>query len=430
MIRVKNHLCSFTDDTIQEIRREIGVIRESMKQPYETPYAGLFAAQDIESLKIIKQHADEMRARKPTLFLLIGIGGSNMGTLAIINDILGSLHNDTEPPLRFFCADTIDNDELSALLWIVEQELKLGGTIVVCIVTKSGTTAETLINGALFIDLLRKYKRNYNDFVVLITDKQSPLWIMGEANQYRLLEIPKLAGGRYSVFTAVGIFPLLVMGIDTEELCSGATTMFEACLNEDLEQNEAARSACALYSHYYNGYVIHDIFVFSPEYRNLGNWYKQLIGESLGKKYDLAGAIIEIGITPTVSVGTIDLHSVAQLYLGGPRNKITTFVVNAHESETVVTPDNEFSALIPGIAGRPISFIKEAIFKGVEAAYAQEKRPHMVVTLEGNKNFALGQFMMMKMVETIFLGRLFDINPFDQPAVELYKDETRKILSR
>ena len=93
-------------------------------------------------------------------------------------------------------------------------------------------------------------------------------------------------------------------------------------------------------------------------------------------------------------------------------------------------PDNVLSALIPGLGGKSVTFIKKAIFQGVTAAYTNEKRPFMVVDLQAKSSFHLGSFMMMKMIETILLGRLFNINAFDQPAVELYKKETRTILRK
>ena len=114
--------------------------------------------------------------------------------------------------------------------------------------------------------------------------------------------------------------------------------------------------------------MIHDLFVFAPDLFMLGNWYKQLIGESLGKKIDREGKRVEVGFTPVVSVGTTDLHSVAQLYLADPRNIVTTFITIECEYNKVLVPENELSTMIPGLAHRSITFVKKAIFEGVVEA--------------------------------------------------------------
>ncbi len=408
---------------------EIGIIKKALQRGYETPYGALSASSDKATLTTIKAVVLKIKKKAPTLLMLVGIGGSNMGTLALAQALLGSFFNERDPVMRLYCADTIDSEYTGALLTIVEEELKKGGTVLLCIITKSGTTTETVINGSLFLELLKKYRPlEYRDHVVLITDAGSPLASVAPTQGYTLLEIPALVGGRFSVFSAVSLFPLGLLGIDTDEVCQGASAMLEICLNEDLQRNEAARTALTLFAHYHHGYDIHDLFPFSPDLVMLAQWYKQLIGESLGKKYDRHGRLVEVGIAPTVSVGTVDLHSVVQLYLAGPRTRITTFIIQEGEHKILQVPDNEYSAVIPGLPGKSVTVVKEAIFKGVLEAYKQERRPFMVVDLANNPGHNIGAFMMMKMVETLFLGRLFGIDPFDQPAVELYKEETRRLL--
>ena len=114
--------------------------------------------------------------------------------------------------------------------------------------------------------------------------------------------------------------------------------------------------------------------------------------------------------------------------MAGPRNIVTTFITIECEYNKVLVPENELSTIIPGLAHRSITFVKKAIFEGVVEAYKAEKRPCTVVTLQERTAYELGKFMMMKMVETIFLGRLFNINAFDQPAVELYKKRAHELM--
>jgi glucose-6-phosphate isomerase len=403
------------DDELKELQRDIS-------RAYETPIGALYAPSDKEAIKIIKQTAQRMKQLNPTLFLLVGIGGSAQGAQALVQALHGLYGNATKP-VRFYCADTIDNDLNTALLFLVRQELEQGGKVLLCIISKSGKTVETLINGSLFLELLKAlHPTDYTKYLIIITDRGSVLEEYARTCGYELLTIEPLVGGRYSVFTAVGLFPLMMLGIDTDTFCEGATDFLE-------NPQDAAVSASTIYSHYIKGYLIHDIFLFSPDLAMLGNWYKQLIGESLGKKFSCEGSIVEIGITPTVSLGTVDLHSVIQLYLAGPRNRITTFVSVKEEADDLLVPDTGLTNLVQGLAGRPVTAVKRALFEGVMAAYKSEGRPFMSTVLTQKDSYSIGRWMMMKMVETILLGRLLDINPFDQPAVELYKQNARQFMS-
>ena len=182
--------------------------------------------------------------------------------------------------------------------------------------------------------------------------------------------------------------------------------------------------------HYKKGANIHDTFVFSKYLRNFGQWYRQLVGESVGKKFDKEGDLVEVGVTPTVSVGTVDLHSVAQLYLGGPQDKFTTFVTVKPKSHMFVPHIDEFNMFVENIQGKSVSFIMDSIFGGVTAAYKNDGRPFASVGLPVVDEYCVGQLLQWKMLEIIYLGELLNVNPFDQPQVELYKKETRELLRK
>lgn len=400
---------------------DLQALHEDLSRGYETPVGALRAPSDKAAILTVKQTAERMKELKPTLFLLVGIGGSAQGAQALVQALQGVYRNETEP-IRFFCADTIDDEANQALLLLVRKELEGGGRLLLCIVSKSGTTVETLINGALFLELLKAFHpHDYTNYLIMITDRGSALENYARTLDCELLTIEPQIGGRFSVFTAVGLFPLMMLGIDTDAFCAGAAECVAS-------PREAGLSAATIYSHYKIGYLIHDLFLFSPELAMLGNWYKQLIGESLGKKYACDGTVLEVGITPTVSLGTVDLHSVIQLYLAGPRNRITTFVSVKNEPEELIVPDTALTNLVQGLGGCSVTFIKHALLQGVMATYKRERRPFMSTVLPQKDPYSLGRWMMMKMIETIVLGRLFHINPFDQPAVELYKQSARHFM--
>ncbi len=436
--------------------KEITTIRSALEgaygtiEPnYTTANGALSTPFDSDVREKCKRIAGDIVSNPPSLVVLAGIGGSSVGTLAVLNALLerdayGLLYSrhavdqhqqksavfQEEGGMRFICADTIDDSLSLEYQALVETELKKNRRVLLIIITKSGTTSETIINGSLFLEVLKKYKPRYQEDVVIITEHGSPLEQVAVDEHFGLLSLPSTVGGRFSVFTAVGLFPLALMGIDIDQFCDGAKEMLSHCLRDDFAKNPAARSALMLADHYAKGYMIHDLFVFSPKLTMFVQWYKQLIGESLGKKFDRQGNVVEIGMTPTVSQGTTDLHSVAQLYLAGPRNRITTFLAYDSEPASISIPDNEVSAVLSGLVGSRVYDIKDAIFRGVCAAYEKEQRPFMIEPLVYKSASSLGACMMTKMVETLFLAAIWNIDPFDQPAVEIYKQETRAFLKK
>lgn len=415
--------------TIAKLESERLRIKEAMVQKYATDYASFYLPSDLELLKKIQHVIKDKRALRPTALVVIGIGGSNLGTLAVYQALAGMWANETPGALKVYYADTIAPDYTTQLRAVIERELAAGNTVVLNVVSKSGATTETVINFELLLDLLKKYHPNdYAQYVVVTTDEGSKLWKLAEREKFTCLAIPKLVGGRYSVLSAVGLFPLGMLGVDIASLCDGARDMLTACL-QDI-QSVAAVSAAIMALHYKDGHNIHDLFVFCPELVGIGQWYRQLVGESLGKQHDTRGNDIFVGPTPTVSVGSTDLHSVGQLYLGGPHDKYTTFI-NVESSDVMLKIGTaiEVNELVPDLEGKTVNFVLNAIVQGVQKAYATSQRPYTSITLPQKNAYYCGQLLQWKMLEVVYMGVLLEVNPFDQPQVEIYKQETRKILA-
>jgi glucose-6-phosphate isomerase len=367
---------------------------------------------------------------KPEYLIVVGIGGSNLGTIAVQEAILGKLYNQLTPSIKVLYADTVDSDLIYAIIRLVKPVLERDGNIVLNLVSKSGTTTETVANSEILIALLKKYKENYGKYVNITTDKGSKLWDLALKEGFNVLEIPKKVGGRYSVFSPVGLFPLGLLGINTAQLLRGARSMRDACIDMNIEENPAALSAVIQYLHYKGGRNISDLFLFSNDLESLGKWYRQLMAESLGKEFNKKGERVNIGITPTVSIGSTDLHSMAQLYLGGPYDKFTTFVRVKNNGSTMTVPNIEgYTDLVSGIRGKSLMNIMDATLEGTEAAFRAAKRPFAEITLPDKSESSIGQLLQFKMIETIYFAHLLNVNPFDQPNVENYKTETRKILA-
>ena len=190
-------------------------------------------------------------------------------------------------------------------------------------------------------------------------------------------------------------------------------------------------SAALIDTHYKRGNIIHDTFLFSVALNNLGAWYRQLSAESVGKAYNINKELINTGVLPTISIGSTDLHSVAQLYLAGPYNRFTTFVFIGNSTTDLYLPEfADFDALVPHIQGKPLTTIMDAILEGTKRAYHNGERPFVSCIIPEKSAYYIGQFMQIKMIEIMYLGYLLNVNPFDQPQVEDYKKETKMILSR
>jgi glucose-6-phosphate isomerase len=411
------------------IENEIAHMKQAFDQTYSDKRCSINLAFDEAMIKQISDLVERKKHLNPEYLIVVGIGGSNLGAIAVQQAVLGRIYNEKNPFLKILYADTVDADQIHDIITLIQPILKNGKHILLCGISKSGGTTETIANFEILVDLLESYEENAGDYVVTITDDQSKLWHLAQKKDYSILTIPKKVGGRFSVFSPVGLFPLAMLGIDIKELRTGAQDMVTRCLNGDIKNNPAAMSALLIYHHYMQKRNIHDLFLFSTDLESIGKWYRQLMAESIGKEYDQQGNKVYTGITPTVSIGSVDLHSMAQLYLGGPFDKFTTFV-SVHQNNNQVNIPNkpDFDQLVQGIQQRPISEIMSAIYQGTKKAFEKGKRPFIEIILSDKSERSIGQFLQMKMMEIMYLGALMNVNPFDQPNVESYKVETRSVL--
>lgn len=392
---------------------------------YNDPESSLNLSNDTTLLEKVKQLANEKVTPELKYSIVVGIGGSNLGTKAIYDALLGQ--KDLMEPERFpkmMFAETTDPEWLIGLTQLLSR-LSSANEVLVTLISKSGGTTETLANFEVIMQTLRTNLDAVDTRVVAITDEGSKLWNAAAVKGIASLAIPAPIGGRYSVLSAVGLFPLMSVGIDIEQLRKGAAEMVSQCLGAD---NPAARSAIVLATQLKNGYRINDNFFFHPELESMGKWYRQLMGESVGKEKALTGEVIHAGITPTVSLGSTDLHSVGQLYLGGPKDKLTTFVSSAYSATVKIPAERLLPELVPMIDGKSAADIMQAILEGVKVAYRKADLPFMEVVLDGINEQSLGSFLQFKMLEMMYLGKLLNVNSFDQPNVEDYKVETKRLL--
>ncbi len=404
----------------QTAKRLVPELKKLQKATYQSPYASVCVPSDRAILRVVESAIHMKRKLNPQLIVVVGIGGSNLGTQAIAEAV------GTKLPIRY--ADTVDSDALAKIASEVQDVLREGGQVILNSISKSGSTLETVANFEVLLNVLRRHRKNAGDYIVATTDKGSALWNLALNSGWSLLEIPKHVGGRYSVFTPVGLFPLGLAGVDIVSLLDGAQSMLSQALSLDVAKNPAAKGAAVLFLHNKSKRHVHDTFIFAKSLECVGKWYRQLLGESCGKEFDVGGKRVRTGILPTVSIGSTDLHSMGQLYLGGPDIRTTNFVTTHFKSEIKLPSYPEFNKLVQGIQKRTVRDLLKAIAHGTMNTYKKKSLPYFHTRLEGCTARELGAFMQLKMVETMLLAKLLNVNAFDQPNVESYKVEVKRIL--
>ncbi|PIQ78159.1 MAG: hypothetical protein COV79_05495 [Parcubacteria group bacterium CG11_big_fil_rev_8_21_14_0_20_41_14] len=217
------------------------------------------------------------------------------------------------------------------------------------------------------------------------------------------------------------MFPLALAGVDIEKLHKGASKMLDACLKND-DENPALLSCVCVWNAMQNQSVMHNLFLFDMDLERIGKWFRQLTAESLGKQGK--------GIMPIVSIGSTDLHSVYQIFLDGPKNVFTTFVSVKKGDDIDVPPiDEQMDAIVPELRGKSAQEVMSAIYEGTKGSYQKHGLPFCEAVLDDLREEEIGAFLQFKMIETMLLAKLMNVNAFDQGVVEEYKKITREILS-
>lgn len=375
--------------------------------------------QDEDLQKIIRV-ADE-KAGEFNHFILIGIGGSSLGPEVLIRALAHS------SPKKFYLVDHLDSDRLQRVM----DEIDPKKTCLV-IVSKSGNTYESLASFLIVRDFLKKELGiGYRRHVVVITDPiQGPLRKMVAEEKLESFSIPSGVGGRFSVLTAVGLFPAAFFGIDVEDLVAGARAMDETSQRDDLLENSPALSATL---HYLfatkKGRGLRVMMTYHEALHSYGDWFAQLWAESLGKKMSLKGKIIMAGSTPIPAEGVRDQHSQLQLYLEGPQDKVVNFVT-VDRGANLLIPKAPASLGERGrqLEGKGLGDLLKIEQEATISALVEEKRPCLAIRIPEVSAYTLGQLFMMAEIETAIAGALWGINPFDQPAVEIIKKYIQRDL--
>ena len=253
-----------------EIRR----MNQATQTGYEDEHASLNLPFDSEVVNTVKRVVQKKKQFHPQYLIVVGIGGSNLGTMAVADAVQGRLSNYLTKTTKVLYADTVDSDLMNSILHLTESVLQKNENVLVNVISKSGHTTETIANFEILVNLLQKKVPQYSDHVVVTTEKNSEFYQIAVREGFEVLEIPKKVGGRFSVFSPVGLFPLGLLGVDIDELLHGAQQMRQRCLSSDVLNNPAVVSASLIYLYKQKGRGIHDLFLFNPDLESVGRWYR------------------------------------------------------------------------------------------------------------------------------------------------------------
>ena len=396
---------------------------------------GFFSLPDaLEGTVAIQELADGFGQWFENLVVL-GIGGSALGTTALRDALLGGHWNELDDEARddyprLYVLDNVDPRTVSALL----DRLDLRRTLF-NVVSKSGSTAETMsqymvVDGRLREILGEEPTRGH--FLFTTDPQEGILRKIADEEGVPALEVPPNVGGRYSVLSAVGLLPAAVAGIDIKAVLEGASAMAERCRSPVLRENPAGLLATLLHqADTQQGARIHVLMPYSDRLRSFAAWFQQLWAESLGKARDRLGQEVNLGPTPLPALGATDQHSLLQLLMEGPRDKVVLFMSVGGVEDPVNIPSirREFPAL-SYLGGRTLSDLLDTERRATMEALRREGRPNLSLEVEDLTPRALGELFMLFQIGTVYAGALYGIDPLNQPGVELSKKLTYGLLGR
>lgn len=394
---------------------------------YSKPEAFLSYIRDKNTRSQINEVVSNLTSGKNvgTVFV-IGIGGANLATKAIYDACVGYQDDVLDVSRKMIFLDTIDSSITEPVLGRI-QEIHSKDDFIVVIVSKSGKTIETLANTEFLLSKLEVRFDSISDRIVVVTEEGSPLAKDAEQRGISTFLLPHSLSDRFSAFSPTTLIPLCCFGFLIDDFLLGADSMLAHLFAPD--KNPSLETASSLHFYYSKGFSIYDLFFFSPRLETLGKWQRQLIAESIGKEKTNSGEEVRIGLTPMVSIGTTDLHSNLQLTLGGPRERITSFVSIKNKSEDAIGDADAIDLVSEKITGSSPQVISHAILASVQESYAKDSLPYFDIVLSEVSLKSIGAYMIFAMLQTVYLAKLFDVNAFNQPEVEEYKVRAREILS-
>lgn len=397
----------------------------SLKEGHPNTEASIKALEDIGAK--MKGHTD--------VVLSLGIGGSFLGDKVLFDVAAGDYWNEMSDeergyyPRVYFSGNNLDPVACVGLYKQLERlAAKKDGPLNVnlIVISKSGTTLETLGSFSYFYDILGKEPQRFNVEVTAVTGMsadQSVMFRLAEEKGWPVFEVPEGVGGRFSVLSNCGLILAAAIGMNIRELLKGAGEMADYCLQAPAAENPALTNAALKFIAQKKLRADIEVFMgYGANLKSVGEWYVQLLAESLGKRMSREGELVNYGRSPIVAVGTTDMHAQTQQHQDGKRNKVVQFLQIAKPAEEIILGDPFPSEKAFGkYAGREMSRLLLIAMESNEQALASDERMSARYILPALNARYLGQLFMFLMFSIAYEGELADVDAYDQPGVEAYK---------
>lgn len=418
--------------SLEALDKEISRVHKAVEEDRKKDILGFWnlPAMGESGLAPIQAQAERVAQIADTMVVL-GIGGSALGATAVDMALSGFLRQafPRKKGMRLFVADNPDPRTFGQLL----DGLDLRHTAF-NVVSKSGSTAETMAQFMVVLHTLERAlgKEEAVKRIVFTTDpEKGNLRLLAKTDPYVCLEVPPNVGGRYSVMSAVGLLPLMCAGHDMPALLAGAADMAGRCARAGLMDNPAYMFA-AICMHYLR--ASRNVLVMMPYATDLfgmAQWFAQLWAESLGKAQHVDGTPAHVGQVPVAAIGATDQHSQMQLYMEGPQDKLVCFLTLDKFGREIVIPEmfGDIDAL-SYLGGQSLNKLIASEATATAAALAKEGRPNLSLRLPALNEHVLGQVLFLLEAATVAAGHMLNINPLDQPGVELGKVLTYGLMGR
>lgn len=380
---------------------------------------------DKEEFARIQKAAEKIQSDSEVL-VVIGIGGSYLGARAAIEFLRHCFYNSVDKKVRktpeiYYAGNSISGTYLSQLIETIGDR-----DFSVNVISKSGTTTEPAIAFRIFKEMLEnKYGKEEAARRIYATTDRAKGALKGLATEegYETFVVPDDVGGRFSVLTAVGLLPIAVSGADIEKLMEGARSMRKLCLETEVEKNDAIQYALIRNILHAKGKSVEVLANYEPIFHYVGEWWKQLYGESEGKD--------QKGIFPAAVDLTTDLHSMGQFIQDGSRIMFET-VMELENPALDITVKEEEKDLdgLNYLAGKTMDFINKSAMRGTQLAHTDGNVPNLVIRIPEQSEFSLGELFYFFEYACGISGYLLGVNPFNQPGVESYKKNMFALLGK
>lgn len=367
----------------------------------------------------IEKEAEFIR-KNYQILVVCGVGGSYLGARAAIKAING--HKKENTPNILFVGHTFSTDYVHDIIQTVK-----GKKFAINVISKSGSTTETAIAFRLLKQLMiEEHGEEYaKQSIVVTTDPEKGLLReIVKKEGYFSFDLPSNIGGRYSVLTPVGLFPMACAGINIKEVIKGAKIAEKACKNPNILENEAYKYAAIRYDQYRHGKSVEMLITYEPRLVQCGEWYKQLFAESEGKG--------KKGLLPYSLVFSTDLHSIGQFIQEGSQIFFETIVHSKVSNNEVIIPNikNDEDNL-NYLSGKSLDFVAQKTFEGVLKAHTEGANvPAVVIEVDKFEPSSIGALFYFFEKAAAMSAYLLGVNPFNQPGVEVYKKNMFELLGK